>query len=73
MRFGLNHYNKQYNLEEIGKKYNVTKEAIGQKMGSILNKLRTQKTYNKLRDYVSDSDIEESEEIRIRTKYNIKK
>lgn len=40
MRFGLEPYNEEYQLEDIAKKYKVSPQAISQKIKTLLNKLR---------------------------------
>ena len=42
MRFGRYPYEKEYTLEEIGKKFNLTKERVRQIMEKALTKMRSQ-------------------------------
>lgn len=42
MYYGINPYDKEYTYQEIGKKYNLTKERVRQVIDKIMRKLRVQ-------------------------------
>ncbi len=51
MRFGLQ-YNRSYTLEEVGRKFGLTRERIRQIEGQALRRLRHPTRSRELRDYL---------------------
>jgi RNA polymerase primary sigma factor len=52
LRFGLQN-GRSYTLEEVGKKFGLTRERIRQIEGQALRKLRHPRRSRQLRDYLS--------------------
>jgi RNA polymerase primary sigma factor len=52
LRFGL-HNGRSYTLEEVGKKFGLTRERIRQIEGRALRRLRHPSRSRQLRDYLS--------------------
>ena len=54
MRFGLAG-GREYTLEEVGRRFGVTRERIRQIEAKALSKLRHPSRYTKLREYIEDT------------------